>query len=200
MPLIGLTGGYASGKSLVSGFFAELGAVVLDADQIAREVVEPGTEGLRRVVERFGPGVLKDDGWLEREKLGEIVFNDPARLGELEEIIHPLIRELLFRRSEEALARDPKTVVIADVALLFEKGLYRKMDKTVAVTCEPEQEVERAMKRDGVTAEEARKRAGLQWPMDKKAALADYVVDNSGSSEKTRDCVAGIWKLVTEQM
>lgn len=198
MPLIGLTGGYASGKSLVSGFFAELGAVVLDADQIAREVVEPGTEGFRRVVERFGPGVLKDDGWLDREKLGEIVFNHPGKLRELEEIIHPLIRELLFRRSEEALARDPKTVVIADVALLFEKGLCEKMDKTVAVTCEPEQEVERAIKRDGVTAEEARKRAGLQWPMDKKAARADYVVDNSGSAEKTRDCVAGIWKLVKE--
>lgn len=197
MPLIGLTGGYASGKSLVSGFFAELGAVVLDADRIAREVVEPGTKGLRSVVERFGPGVLKKDGSLDREKLGEIVFNDPGRLKDLEEIIHPLIREIISRRAEEALARDPKTVVIADAALLFEKGLYKKMDKTVAVTCEPEQQMERAMRRDGVTAEEARKRAGLQWPMDKKAALADYVVDNTGPPEKARARVAGIWRLVT---
>ena len=196
MPLIGLTGGYASGKSLVSGFFAKLGAVVLDADQLAREVVEPGTEGLRRVVERFGDSVLNEGGSLDRKKLREIVFNNPGKLKELEEIIHPLIRELLFHRAEEALARDSKTVVIADVALLFEKGLYEKMDNTVAVICKPGQQIEWAMKRDGVTAEEARKRAELQWPMDKKAALADYVVDNSGSPEKTRDRVAGIWKLV----
>ena len=200
MPLIGLTGGYASGKSLVSGFFAGLGAVVLDSDMLAREVVEPGTEGLRRVAERFGPGVLKDDGWLDRGKLGEIVFNDPARLRELEEIIHPLIRKLLFRRAEEPLARDSKTVVIADVALLFEKGLYRKMDKTVAVTCEREQEVERAMKRDGITAEEAAKRIALQWPMDKKAGMSDYVVDNSASEDKTKESVTGVWKLITSQL
>lgn len=197
MPLIGLTGGYASGKSLVSGFFAELGAVVLDADQLAREVVEPGTQGFRRVVERFGSRMLKEDGSLDRKKLGEIVFNNPGMLRELEEMIHPLIRELLFRRAQEALARDPKTVVIADVALLYEKGLYAKMDKTVAVTCQPEQQVERAMRRDGVTAEEAVKYAGIQWAMDKKAALADYVVDNSGPAEETRACVAGIWRLVT---
>jgi dephospho-CoA kinase len=200
MPLIGLTGGYASGKSLVSGFFAELGAVVLDADKLAVEVVEPGTEGLRRVVERFGPAVLKEDGSLDRKKLGSIVFNDPGKLGELEEMIHPLIRALLFHRARKALERDPKTVVIADVALLFEKGLYRKMDKTVAVTCQPEQQVERAMKRDGLTAEEAVKRASLQWATDKKAALADYVVDNSGSAGKTRDSVAGIWRLITAQV
>lgn len=196
MPLIGLTGGYASGKSLVSGFFAQLGAVVIDADKLSIEVVEPGTEGLQRVVERFGPEVLKEDGALDRKKLGAIVFNDPGKLTELEQITHPLIRELLFHRAGKALERDPKTVVIADVALLFEKGLYRQMDKTVAVTCEPEQQVERAMRRDGVTAMEARKRASLQWTMDKKAALADYVVDNSGSEKKTRDCVAGIWKLI----
>jgi len=200
MPLIGLTGGYASGKSLACGFFAELGAVILDADQLAREVVEPGTEGLRRVVERFGPGVLNDDGWLDRGKLAEIVFNDPVRLRYLEEILHPLIRKRLFRRAEEALARDSKTVVIADVALLFEKGLCKKMDKTVTVTCGREQEVERAMKRDGITAEEAAKRIALQWPVDKKAAMSDYVVDNSGSEDKTKESVAGVWKLITSQL
>lgn len=196
MPLIGLTGGYASGKSLASGFFAELGAVVLDADRLAVEVVEPGTEGLRRVVERFGPEVLKEDGSLDRKKLGAIVFYDPGKLRELEEMIHPLIRELLFHRARKALERDPKTVVIADVALLFEKGLYSQMDRTVAVTCKPGQQVERAMRRDGVTEAEARKRASLQWTMDKKAALADFVVDNSGSPEKTKDRVIGIWELI----
>jgi dephospho-CoA kinase len=200
MPLIGLTGGYASGKSLVSGFFAELGALVIDSDVLSREVVEPGTEGLRRVVERFGPGVVKDDGRLDRGKLGEIVFNDPVRLGELEEMIHPLIRELLFRRAEEALARDPETVVVADVALLFEKGLYKKMDKTVTVTCGHGQEVERAMKRDAITEAEAVKRIALQWPLDKKASMSDYVVDNSGPAEKTRDSVVAIWKLVTTKV
>jgi dephospho-CoA kinase len=197
MPLIGLTGGYASGKSLVSGFFAELGAVVLDADMLAREVVEPGTQGLRRVVEGFGPGVLRQDGALDRKKLRQIVINGPGRLKELEEMIHPLIRELIFRRAQEALAHDPKTVVIADVALLFEKGLYEKTDKTVAVTCGLEQQLERAMRRDGVTEEEARKTAGIQWPMDKKAGMADYVVDNSGSPEKTRSRVVEIWRAVT---
>lgn len=200
MPLIGLTGGYASGKSLVSGFFEKLGAVIIDSDQLAREVVEAGTEGFRRVVARFGTGVIKDDGRLDREKLREIVFNDPASLSDLEEIIHPLIRELLFRRAGEAQARNPKTVVIADVALLFEKGLYEKMDKTLTVTCGHKQQVERAMKRDGITAEEAVKRIALQWPVDKKAAMSDYVVDNSGSAEDTRDCVAGIWKLATGKM
>ena len=200
MPLIGLTGGYASGKSLVSGFFAELGGLVLDADQIAREVVEPGTQGLRRVVERFGPGVLQQDGALNRKKLREVVINDPGRLQALEEMIHPLIRELIFRRAQEALARDPETVVIADVALLFEKGLYRKMDKTVAVTCEPDQQLGRAMRRDGVTEQEAQKTAGIQWPMDKKAALADYVVDNSGSPEKTRARVVEVWRAITGQV
>jgi dephospho-CoA kinase len=200
MPLIGLTGGYASGKSLVSGFFAELGALVIDSDILAREVVEPGTEGLRCVVERFGPGVVKDDGGLDREKLRQIVFNDPGKLGELEQIIHPLIRALLFRRAEEALARDPKMVVVADVALLFEKGLYKKMDKTVTVACGYKQEVERAVARDSISAEEAAKRIALQWPMDKKAAMSDYVVDNSGPAEETKARVAGIWKLVATEM
>lgn len=197
MPLIGLTGGYASGKSLVSGFFADLGAVVIDSDLLAREVVEPGTEGLRRVAERFGQGVLRQDGALDRGKLGEIAFNDPDRLRELEELIHPLIRELLFRRAQEALARDPKTVVVADVALLFEKGLYRKMDKTVTVTCGHKQEVERAVKRDAITPDEAAKRIALQWPLDKKAAMSDYVVDNSGPPEETRKQTSKIWKLIT---
>lgn len=195
--MIGLTGGYASGKSLVSGFFAELGAVVLDADQLAVEVVEPGTVGLQRVVDRFGHDVLKEDGSLDRKKLGAIVFNNPGKLAELEVMIHPLIRELLFHRAHEALQRDLKTVVIADVALLFEKGLYSRMEKTIAVTCEPEQQVERAMRRDNVTAEEARKRASLQWPMDKKAALADYVVDNSASPAKTKGLVGEIWSLIS---
>ncbi|MBF0291361.1 MAG: dephospho-CoA kinase [Nitrospinae bacterium] len=197
MPLIGLTGGYASGKSLVSGFFAELGAVVLDADKLAVEVVEPGTEGLLSVAERFGHDVLKEDGSLDRKKLGAIVFNNPARLVELEEMIHPLIRALLFRRADKALERDPKTVVIADVALLFEKGLYSQMEKTIAVTCDPEQQVERAMRRDCVTEAEAKKRASLQWTMDKKAAMADYVVDNSGSPKKTKDRVGEIWSLIS---
>ncbi|MBI4667398.1 MAG: dephospho-CoA kinase [Nitrospinae bacterium] len=198
MPLIGLTGGYASGKSSVTAMFRELGADVIDCDILARQVVEPGAEGLAQVKEKFGPGVISEDGTLNRAALGAIVFNDRGKLNALEAVLHPHIRQRLFAQSQKLLAADPRRIVIVDAALLFETELSRHMDKCIAVTCLKAQQVERGAKRDKISPQDAEKRVALQMPISQKTALADYVVDNSGSAAATRAQVEQIWNSLKE--
>ncbi|MGK7344821.1 MAG: dephospho-CoA kinase [Candidatus Nitrospinota bacterium M3_3B_026] len=193
MPLIGLTGGYATGKSSVCSMLVKMGAELIDCDLLAREVVAPGTDGLKKVAERFGEDVMNPDGTLNRRELADIIFTDAESRRGLEAILHPLIRELVFKRAKERLSRDPGAVVVVEAALLFESGLYEKMDKNIVVTCREDQQIERGMARDGLPKAEVIKRMNAQWPLSRKAELADFVIDNSGAVEKTKERVREIW-------
>ncbi len=192
MRVVGLTGGIASGKSTVSAMFRELGAEVIDADQVARDVVEPGTPGLEEVARRF-PGVVDATGRLDRVALGRRVFADPAERRALEAILHPRIREEVARRTE-ALARAGVTVVLYDAALLIENGLHRGMDGVVLVSAPEEAQRARLAARDGLDAAAITARLAAQLPLADKRAHATWVVDNGGSLDETRAQVRRIWE------
>jgi dephospho-CoA kinase len=183
---VGLTGSIAVGKSYVSGVLAELGCRVVDADALARRVVEPGTEGLRRVVEAFGEGVLRPDGALDRAALGAVVFRDEAKRGLLNSILHPLIiaeqDELLRSWGRE----DPRGIGVVDAALMIESGGHARFDKLVVVHCRPEVQLERLMRRNDLSREEAAARVAAQMPQEEKLRYADFKVDTSGGYEETR--------------
>jgi dephospho-CoA kinase len=183
---VGLTGSIATGKSFVSGVLAGLGCRVVDADELARRVVEPGAQGLRAVVEEFGAEVLSADGTLDRARLGELVFGDARRRERLNSILHPLIyaeQDALLRRWER---EDPRGVGVVDAALLIESGGYRRFDKLVVVHCRPEAQLERLMRRNSLSREEAERRIAAQMPQEEKLRYADFAIDTSGSFEETR--------------
>ena len=183
--LVGLTGSIATGKSTVSRMFAHLGARVIDADLLAREVVMPGQPAHLRIVEEFGNQVVHEDGALDRKALGAIVFADPAKRKRLEEITHPAIgarqQRILSTLDEEAY----EGIVIWDAALLFEGGGDARMDRVVVVSADPETELARLMARDGLPEPDARARIASQMPIALKAKRAHYVVDNSGDRADT---------------
>jgi dephospho-CoA kinase len=187
---VGLTGGVAAGKSTVSGLLRELGAVVVDADALAREVVEPGTPGLAAVVAKFGPEILADDGSLDRARLGAIVFADPAQRAELEAIIHPLVRA---RATELAEAAPPGAVVVHDIPLLVETGQVDRFDAVIVVDAPEDVQVDRAVRDRGWTLEEARSRIDAQASREQRRAAATYVVENSGTHEDLRQRVAEVF-------
>ncbi|MCA9537940.1 MAG: dephospho-CoA kinase [Myxococcales bacterium] len=190
--LIGLTGGIACGKTTVGEMLRARGARRVDADAIAREVVEPGTEGLAAIVAAFGPGVLTADGRLDRPALGAQVFGDPALRRKLEGILHPLIAIESARRVQGALAEKPPLVVY-DAALLIEAGRADHFRPLVVVFAPPEVQLERLMRRDGLSAAEAQARIASQMPVAEKAALADHVIDNSGTLAATEAQVDALW-------
>lgn len=198
MPLIGLTGGYATGKSSVGSMLVRMGAELIDCDLLAREVVKPGTEGLEKVAERFGEGVMNQDGTLNRRAMADIIFNDAKSRRALEAILHPLIREMVFKRAKERLSRDPGAVVVVEAALLFESGLHENMGRNIVVTCREDQQIERGMARDGLPKAEVMKRMNAQWPLARKTQLADFVIDNSGAVEKTKARVREIWAEIAK--
>ncbi|HYV44395.1 MAG TPA: dephospho-CoA kinase [Myxococcaceae bacterium] len=195
MKRIGLTGGIASGKSTVSGILRALGADVIDADSLARDVVEPGTPGLAEVTRRF-PGVLGADGRLDRAKLAARIFFDPAERAALNAILHPLIQAEFLRRTGELEAQG-RPLVIYDAALLIENGLHRKMDAVVVVDAPEEVQRRRLMERNGLTREEADARLASQMPLREKVPLATWVVDNGGPPEATRAQVERIYRELT---
>lgn len=181
----GLTGGIASGKSAVASRFRERGLVVIDADQVARDVVAKGSEGLAEIVRTFGEGVLAEDGGLDRKRLAAVVFSDPASRRKLEAITHPRISLESMRRAEEARASG-HPIVCYEAALLIEGGLADAFRPLVVVTTSPELQLARAMARDGASEEEVRARLEAQLPMERKAAVADYVIANEGDLEALR--------------
>ena len=190
---VGLTGSIAVGKSFVSGVLAGLGCHVTDADQIAREVVEPGTVGLQRIVEAFGPVALREDGTLDRAALSAVIFADGEKRALMNSILHPLImaeQDALLGRWE---LEDPKGVGVVDAALLIESGGFRRFDKVVVVHCRPEVQLERLMRRNGLTREEAVARIGAQLPQEEKLKHADFAVDTSGSFDETRARVREVY-------
>ena len=195
MKVIGLTGGIASGKSTASKMLRELGAPVVDADVLAREVVEPGTEGWREVIEAFGPGIVLPGGQLDRERLARLVFADEAARRRLNAIIHPRVRERMQASVEEARAAGEPAVVL-DVPLLMEGGLDAECDQVWVVYVDEETQLFRLMHRDGLPPEEARRRIAAQLPLREKAARADVVIYNTGAVEETRRQVETHWRQV----
>lgn len=187
---VGLTGGVGSGKSVVARWLAELGAVVVDADVLAREVVAPGTAGLAEVVAEFGEGVLHPDGSLDRPKLGEIVFADPSARKRLEAIIHPKVRA---RAAEIERAAPPDGVVVHDIPLLVETGQTDRFDVVVVVDVPEDVQVERLTAMRGMSEPDARARIGAQATRDQRLAAATYVLDNSGTLERLREQVEHLW-------
>jgi dephospho-CoA kinase len=188
---VGLTGGVASGKSTVAAVLRDLGAWVVDADVLAREVVAPGTPGLAAVVAEFGSDVLAPDGSLDRGRLGSVVFADPARRAALEAIIHPLVRARAAEIEEEAPAG---TLVVHDIPLLVETGQARDFDAVIVVDAPEDLQVERAVRERGWSAEEARARIAAQAGREERRAAATHLVDNSGTTEDLRQRVAEVFE------
>ncbi|MEU2772629.1 dephospho-CoA kinase [Streptomyces sp. NPDC007162] len=187
---VGLTGGIGAGKSEVSRLLVGHGAVLIDADRIAREVVAPGTPGLAAVAEAFGPDVLAADGSLDRPKLGSIVFADPERLAVLNSIVHPLVGAR-SRELEQAAADD--AVVIHDVPLLAENGLAALYDLVVVVDAAPETQLDRLTRLRGMTEQDARARMAAQATREKRLEIADLVIDNDVPLDALRQRVAQVW-------
>lgn len=190
MPRIGLTGGIASGKTFVADALAHLGASVIDADLIARAVVEPGTPGLAAVLDRFGDSVLQRDGTLDRARLGDVVFADDSARADLNSIIHPLVRQ---RAAELEQALPPGAVVLHVIPLLVETGQSDDYDGVIVVDAPVETQVSRLMHRNGLSTQAARARLRAQAPRDERLAAADWVVDNSGDEASTMRQVQALW-------
>jgi dephospho-CoA kinase len=182
--LVGLTGGLATGKSTVSDILRGLGCVVLDADVLAREVVEPGQPALATIAREFGADILRPDGTLDRKRLGAIVFADPERRRRLEAITHPAIRDRYLARLAELQAQGFDGVVVWDAPVIIESGGYTSVDRLVVVVTDDATQRARALARDGDRADLER-RIASQMPLADKAKLADYVIDNSGARAAT---------------
>lgn len=196
---IGLTGGIASGKSTVASMLRQLGAVLIDADLIAREATLPGTETLKSICRHFGPGILNPDGSLRRDSVGQIVFARPEEKKWLEDLLHPLIRRKAEEKAEEAFAAGHH-IVIFDVPLLFESGWNEWMDAVWTVYVTPEMQKERLRARDGFSDEEISARLAAQWPIDQKIGKSDVVIDNTGTVENTRQQVEKAWSTLLKNV
>ncbi|HEV8429986.1 MAG TPA: dephospho-CoA kinase [Pyrinomonadaceae bacterium] len=183
---VGLTGSIGVGKSFVASVFVELGCRVLDADQTAREVVMPGTDGLKAVTEAFGEEIRNADGTLDRKRLGALIFADQSERERLNHILHPFI----IARQDEILngweAEDPDGIGIVDAALMIESGGYKRFDKLIVVHCRPEVQLERLMLRDKLSRDEALRRINSQMPQEEKQSFADYLIDTSDGFDLTR--------------
>lgn len=190
-PVVGLTGGIASGKTTVSKMFAELGIPVIDADDLAREVVEPGTPGLQQVVEAFGEGVLDQAGRLDRKKVAELVFSDEEARKTLNAILHPRIGAAGAARIA-SYADHPAPYVIYEAALLVETGSYEAFQALVVVSAEESVQRLRLIARDGFSVSEANARLEAQFPLERKVAFADHVISNNGDLDGTRRQVAEV--------
>ncbi len=184
--LIGLTGGIASGKSRISLFLKSQGAVIIDADEIARHVVEPSSSALRNIVELWGTDILKPDQSLDRQKLASIVFSNKKELEKLNNITHPeIIREI-----KERISREPAgSLIVLDAPLLIESGLFTIVDYVWLVSVTETTQIKRLMKRDGMTIEEAHRRISMQMPLEEKKKYAHVIVDNNGQWEDTENFI-----------
>ena len=189
---VGLTGGIASGKSTVGQLFADRGAVVIDADQLARDAVAVGSSGLAEVVARFGEGILQEDGSLDRPALGRIVFSDERARRDLEAIIHPRVRTGSLEGQQEAWDRG--RIAIRMIPLLVETGQAGDFDELIVVDVPPEVQVQRLMARSGLTEDEAWARVRAQVPRDERLAAATIVIDNSGTPDQLEPQVERAWQ------
>jgi dephospho-CoA kinase len=186
MLIVGLTGGIASGKTTVSGIFKAAGVHVLEADQIARQVVMPGRPAWHEIVAYFGPSVLKADKSIDRKGLGAIVFNDAEKRKKLESFVHPWVRHDLDAETARIALSQPEALVVQDIPLLLETGMHQRLAEIIVVYVPEEIQIERLMKRDGIERAEALIRVRSQMPIEKKKQQATIVIDNSGSLAQTR--------------
>ncbi|PIA44458.1 hypothetical protein AQUCO_01700215v1 [Aquilegia coerulea] len=199
MRIVGLTGGIASGKSTVSNLFKSNGIPVVDADLIARDVLKKGTGGWRRVVDAFGRDILQDDGEVDRAKLGQIVFSDPAKRQLLNRLLAPFISSGMFWEVFKLWIKGSKVIVL-DVPLLFEAKLDRWTKPIIVVWVDPETQLQRLMARDEISEEQAKNRINAQIPLDWKKTKADIVIDNSGSLEALHEQFRKVSNQVTESL
>ena len=182
---VGLTGGLASGKSFVGRALADLGCLLIQADELGHQVLEPGGEAYDGVVREFGPGIVRADGTIDRRKLAAIVFHDPAQLAKLNALVHPPVQARERRLMDEYAAIHPRGIAVVEAAILVETGSYRDFAKLIVAVCGEEQQIERAIARDGMTREQALERLSRQLPLAEKIKYADYVIDTSGAKEST---------------
>lgn len=187
MLTVALTGGIACGKSVVAGILREKGCYVHSADRTAHELMAPGGAAYRPVVERFGKGILADDGTIDRKKLGAVIFADAAARAALDAIVHPLVLETTRRLVTDVEASGRSTLFVTEAALTIEAGFASDYDRIVVVTCDEEARVRRLMARDGIGRDEALRKIGAQMPQAEKIGRADYVIDTSGTLAETVD-------------
>ena len=196
---IGLTGGIASGKSTVAKLFQEKGAYLIDFDVLVRSVEEPGAPAWKSIVENFGSEILRENGTIDREKLGAIVFRDKEKLEKLNGIVHPLVFEKWERQIADIKKKNPDAIVISDIPLLIEVGKVDKVDLVVLVYISQEEQIRRLMERDGCSREDALVRIDSQMSIDEKLWYSDFVVDNGSSLEETVEQVDDIWERLLER-
>ncbi len=182
---VGLTGGLASGKSFVGEQLAELGCLVIQADEIGRQVQAEGAEAYQEIVKEFGPGILRPDRQIDRRLLAREVFAAPYRLQKLNEIVHPLVRARIEKLIAEFAAREPHGIAVVEAAILIETGSYRLYDRLIVVVASEQQQIERAMARDQISRQEAVERMRRQMPLAEKVKHADYIIDTTGSKQHT---------------
>jgi len=196
---VGLTGGFACGKSTVAKMCSDLGARVIYADKVAHELYRPGQPVYEELVKRFGPEIVQPDGEIDRAKLASIVFNN-GRVEELNKIVHPAVIRRQEQLMHEISAREPNAVIMVEAALIFEAGAKNRFSKMIVVTCRPDQKVARYALRAGLdeaaATEEVQRRSKAQLPDEEKMRRADYVIDNSGSLERTRQQVERVYAVL----
>lgn len=197
--VLGITGGIACGKSLVCQFFRELGAAVLSADELAREVVRPGEEAYKKIISHFGKGILTAEGDIDRSLLAQKIFLVPAERQELNRITHPAIAHLADKRIKELRQNPTVPLIIYEAPLLFEAKAEERVDLVLVVTTSPEQQLERLMQRDGLSQEEALLRIAAQMPLAEKISRADILVKNNASQAKTRKLIQKIFAELTSR-
>ena len=197
MLLVGLTGGIGTGKSTVARMLEKRGAVVFDADVLARQAVAPGTPGFDQVAERFGPNVLAPGGGLDREALASIVFSDPAARRDLEGIVHPEVRRMFAEGCEEY--RDSDRVVVFSAPLLVETGMHTAFDRLIVVSAPVATQIERLMRDRGMAERDVQARIAAQLPLEAKAEVADILVDNEGTLEDLERRVERVWRDLDAQ-
>lgn len=194
MLFVGLTGGLASGKSFVGEQLAHFGCYVIQADQLGHDVLRPGGEAYDAAISEFGRDILNPDGTIDRRKLATLVFDDPARLEKLNSMVHPPVRERARRLAVSFAEREPNGIVIVEAAILIETGSYRNYDKLIVAVCSEEEQLERAMRRDGITREEALLRLRRQLPLEDKVKFADFIIDTSGPKERTIEQTRAVYE------
>ena len=194
MLVVGLTGGLATGKSFIGRTLAERGCFLIHADELGHEALARGGAAYEAVLHEFGGDILRGDGEIDRRKLAAIVFGSPERLDRLNKLVHPAV----FRRENELLAefraRQPRGIAVLEAAILIETGNHTRCDKVIVAVCGEEQQIERAMRRDGISREEALARIGRQMPLDEKVRYADYIINTSGEKVETIRQVDGVWQ------
>jgi len=199
---VGLTGGISSGKSVIGEMFAALGAYVIQSDIVAHQLLQPGEAVYDTVVAQFGTGILNPDRSVNRARLAELAFGQPSRIQELNKIVHPAVIERENRWMDDLTKKDPRAIAIVEAALILEAGSHKRFDRLIVVTCRPEQRIERWASKMKVDLESARRevtrRMAAQLPDEEKSKAADYVIDNSGSLDLTRQKVDQVYEKLRQ--